>query len=301
MRVGVVLMPVDPWPATAERARELETLGFDHLWVYDHLSWKHYRDRAWHATFPWLTGLAAVTSRIDIGTMVASPTLRHPLMLAKEAMSIDHVSQGRFILGLGAGGAGFDATAYGDRPLSPAERADRLEEYANLVDGLLRGAVTDHVGRWYHVEGGRVLPGSVRRPRLPLALAAGGRRTIALTGALADRWITLGDPTRPAEGIDDFVDVARRQSALLDRACEASGRQPTEVGRTAFLPLVFTDPMRSLDAFTDLAAALGDIGFDTIVIHDHRSDDPPLDVGTELIEAIAGWRGSQASRPTMDT
>ncbi len=301
MRVGVVVMPVDPWPATAERASELEALGFDHLWVYDHLSWKHYRDRPWHATFPWLTGLAGATSRIGIGTMVASPTLRHPLLLAKEAMSIDHVSDGRFVLGLGAGGAGFDATAYGDRPLSPAERADRLDEYANLVDGLLRGTVTDHAGRWYTVEGGRVLPGSVRQPRLPLALAAGGRRTIALTGALADRWITLGDPTRPAEGIDDFVDVARRQTALLDRACEAAGRRTDEVGRTAFLPLVFTEPMRELDAFTELASALDEVGFDTIVIHDHRSDDPHLDVGAELIEAIARWRGTQTDPSTMGT
>ncbi len=95
MRIGVLLLPTDPWPVTVQRVRTVEALGYDHLWTYDHLSWRRYRDRAWHAAIPWLTGVAGVTSRIRLGTMVASPNFRHPVTLAKDAMTLDNVSNGR--------------------------------------------------------------------------------------------------------------------------------------------------------------------------------------------------------------
>ena len=106
MRVGVLMLPTDPWPDTVRRAQELERLGYDHLWTYDHLSWRRYRDRDWHAAIPWLTGIAMATERVRLGTMVASPNFRHPVTLAKEAMTLDHVSGGRLTLGIGAGGTG---------------------------------------------------------------------------------------------------------------------------------------------------------------------------------------------------
>jgi alkanesulfonate monooxygenase SsuD/methylene tetrahydromethanopterin reductase-like flavin-dependent oxidoreductase (luciferase family) len=290
VEIGVVQMPTDPWPATIERALELEAMGFDHVWLYDHLSWRHYRDRPWHATIPWLAALAASTTTIRLGTMVVSPTLRHPLLLAKEVMSLDHVSGGRFVLGLGAGGTGFDASAYGEAPLSPAERADRFDEYARVVDGLLRGELTDHRGRWYTVDGGRMLPGCLQRPRVPLALAASRRRSMPLVARLADTWITIGDRSRPPETIEEHVAALATQSAWLDEACGAIGRDPAEVGRTVLLPSSFGLPLTGIDRFASWAEAVADLGFGTIVVHDHRSDDPALDVGADTIEAIARWR-----------
>lgn len=290
MDIGVVQMPVDPWPVTIERTRELEAIGFDHVWLYDHLSWKHYRDEPWQATIPWLTGMAAGTERIRLGTMVASPTLRHPLMLAKEAMSLDHISGGRLILGVGAGGAGFDATAYGDAPLSPGQRAERFEEYATVLDGLLRGELTDHEGRWYTVDGGRILPGCVQRPRVPLALAAGGARTIGLVATVADAFITLGDPLSPPASPDDYVAVVTEQADRLDASCADLGRDPSEIERIGFIPTSFSSALASLDTFVDLAGSLADAGFGAVVIHDHRGDDPALDVGADLIDAIGRWR-----------
>jgi len=289
MDVGVVQMPVDPWPVTIGRARELEAMGFDHLWIYDHLSWKHYRDESWHATIPWLTGLAAGTDRIRIGTMVASPTLRHPLMLAKESMSLDHISAGRFILGLGAGAAGFDATAYGDAPLTPGQRVERFEEYAEVLDGLLRNDLTDHRGPWYTVEGGRVLPGCIQQPRVPLALAAGGPRTIALAASAADIFITLGNPSTAPKAHSEYVAVVTEQIELLERSCAAIDRDPAEIERIAFISSSFSSALTSIEAFVDLAGLLTEVGFGAIVIHDHRDDDPSLAVGAELIEDIARW------------
>ncbi|MEM7274141.1 MAG: LLM class flavin-dependent oxidoreductase [Actinomycetota bacterium] len=290
MRVGIVQMPVDPWDTTANRARELEALGFDHLWIYDHLTWRHYRDGPWHAALPWLTGLAAATERIELGTLVATPNLRHPVMLAKEAMSIDHVAGGRFVLGLGAGATGFDAVAFGDEPLPPGQRADRFEEYVTVLDGLLRGEVTNHAGRWYSAEEARVLPGCIRSPRVPLAVAAGGPRLTGLAASVADRWITLGDPATPPPSIDAFFEVLTDQAATLDRACDAANRDRAAVERLLFVSASNPAPLADLATFTEVAERAAALGFTDVVIHDPRPDDPALAFDPDLIPAIAAWR-----------
>jgi len=120
MRIGVLLLPADPWPETIRMAQRVEELGYDHLWTYDHLSWRRYRDQAWHSTYPWLTGVAAHTNTIRLGTMVSNPNVRHPLILAKDATTIDHISNGRFTIGVGAGGTGFDATVLGQSRSRPS-------------------------------------------------------------------------------------------------------------------------------------------------------------------------------------
>ncbi|HZI97226.1 MAG TPA: LLM class flavin-dependent oxidoreductase, partial [Actinomycetales bacterium] len=110
MRIGVVVLPQQRWAEAAARWRALEDMGFDHAWTYDHLAWRSLADEPWFATVPTLTAAALVTSRIRLGTWVASPNYRHPVTFAKELMSLDDVSGGRFELGIGAGGIGFDAT-----------------------------------------------------------------------------------------------------------------------------------------------------------------------------------------------
>ena len=168
-RLGAVLMPTDPWPDSVATAQHLDALGFDHLWVYDHLTWRRYRDRPWHGIYPWLAGIAAATNRIRVGTLVANPNIRHPVTLAKDAMTIDHISNGRLTIGLGAGGTGFDAVALGQAELTPGQRVDRFAEFATVLGGLLSGELTNHAGRWYTVNEARVLPGCVQTPRVPVA------------------------------------------------------------------------------------------------------------------------------------
>jgi alkanesulfonate monooxygenase SsuD/methylene tetrahydromethanopterin reductase-like flavin-dependent oxidoreductase (luciferase family) len=172
MRYGVLLLPTDPWQEAVARVRHLEEIGYPTLWTYDHLSWRRYRAKPWFAAIPWLTGVAAATSRIRLGTMVASPNFRHPVTLAKEAMTLDHVSAGRFTLGLGAGGTGFDATVFGDEPLSPGARAARLAEFVEVLDALLRQPSTSHRGPALHRRRGD----DAARLRATAAPAAGSRR-----------------------------------------------------------------------------------------------------------------------------
>src|SRR4051812_21112894 len=86
MRVGILLLPAHPWPETAARVQYLDALGFDHVWTFDHLSWRRYRDKPWWGSTPWLAGVAAITERIRLGTLVTSPTFRHPVPYAKEVV-----------------------------------------------------------------------------------------------------------------------------------------------------------------------------------------------------------------------
>src|SRR3712207_3083665 len=122
MRLGVVVLPTYRWPAAREIWRRVEELGFHSGWTYDHLTWRSLRDGPWFATVPTLTAAAVATSRIRLGTLVASPNFRHPVPFAKELMTLDDVSGGRVTVGLGAGGVGWDATALGQEPWPTRER-----------------------------------------------------------------------------------------------------------------------------------------------------------------------------------
>jgi len=287
LRVGAVLLPTDPWPIAVARARRLERLGYDHLWGYDHAVWRHYRDRPWHATYAWLAGLAASTARIRLGTMVANPSLRHPLLRAKDAMTIDHISGGRFTLGLGAGGTGFDATVLGQEPLTRAQRTARLEGFATLLDGLLRDEVTDAEGEWYTVRGARVLPPCVQQPRVPLAIAATGPRGLALTARLGDGWITWGDPEDPGSSGRVTEAAVRRQLDLLQSTCEAAGRDPATIDRFFLVGNSADRPLEGVEEFVDFAGRYEALGFTDLVFHDPRPDDPVWNEDPDVVDAIA--------------
>ncbi|MEM9608957.1 MAG: LLM class flavin-dependent oxidoreductase [Actinomycetota bacterium] len=279
MRIGALLMPTDDWSSTVETARRIEHLGYDHLWVYDHLSWRHYRDRSWHATYPWIAGLAALTERIRFGTMVSNLNIRHPVTLAKDAMTIDHISAGRLTIGIGAAGTGYDATVLGQEPLTPRQRMDRLEEFTSCFAGLLDGSLRSHTGDWYVIDEARLLPGCVQTPRLPIAIAAGGPRGLDLAARSGDAWITL----------DDEAEVAD-QVAIFEARCAAHDRDPTSIDRIYLAGHADLQPLGSLDAFDDVVGRLAELGFTDLVVHLPRADDPWLDHPIEIVEQIATHR-----------
>jgi alkanesulfonate monooxygenase SsuD/methylene tetrahydromethanopterin reductase-like flavin-dependent oxidoreductase (luciferase family) len=286
VRVGVLLLPTDPWGETVERVRRLEALGYSHLWTYDHLSWRRYRDRPWFSAIPWLTGLAGVTSRVRLGTMVTSPNFRHPVTLAKEAMTLDHISGGRVTLGIGAGGVGADATVFGGVVPTPAERTGRLEEFVDLLDQLLRQPATSHRGHRYPVDDARMIPGCVQRPRLPLAIAAGGRRTLELAARYADAWITYGDTSHRERSAEATERIVRSQTAQLAEHCARHGRDPAEIERIYLVGNTDERPLASLAAFTDFVGRYQRLGFTDIVFHHPRADDPVWTDDPAIVETI---------------
>ncbi len=287
MRVGILMLPTDPWHETVQRARRLEQWGYHHLWTYDHLSWRRYRDRPWHAAMPWLTGLAGVTETIRLGTMVTSPNFRHPVTLAKEAMTLDHIAGGRFTLGIGAGGTGFDATVLGGEVLSPGQRLSRLTEFVEALDQLLRQPTTTYHGTYFTADDARMLPGCLQEPRLPLAVAAGGPRGLALVARYANAWITYGDPTHRDASAGGTARIVRRQADQLAELCLAVARDPTDITRIYLAGNTDERPLASVAAFTDFVGRYAELGFTDIVFHHPRPGDPVWDDDPRIVERIA--------------
>ncbi|GAA1802101.1 LLM class flavin-dependent oxidoreductase [Agromyces neolithicus] len=272
MRFGVVILPQHDWPEAAARWRRAEELGFDHAWTYDHLSWRGLAGERWHATVPTLTAAATVTSRIGLGTFVASPNYRHPVPFAKDIATVDQISGGRVLLGLGSGGTGFDAHVLGQPELSPRERFARFAEFVEGLDALLRfeGAAPGGAsgisfeGEWYTAAGARMVGEPAQHPRMPLHLAANGPKALALAVRLGDGWVTTGGEH------DDDRAWWRSAGALirrLDDACAAAGRDPSTIVRTLSLDEGPRYSLASLAAFEDAVGRAAELGFTDVVSH----------------------------------
>ncbi|KOU05395.1 luciferase [Streptomyces sp. NRRL F-4711] len=271
LRLSTVILPYRRWHEGGRSAwTRAEQLGFHTAYTYDHLSWRSFRDGPWFGAVPTLTAAAAVTERLRLGTLVTSPNFRHPVTLAKELISLDDISGGRITLGIGAGGTGFDATALGQEPWTPRERADRLGEFLPLLDRLLTEDAVSYVGDFYSAHEARNIPGCVQRPRLPFAVAATGPRGLALAARHGQAWVTTGDPKLFENGTAEQSDRALRQQAdRLADACAAIDREVGELDRvllTGFTP-ERNRPLDSVDAFVDFAGRHRALGFTELVVH----------------------------------
>ncbi|MBY8886726.1 LLM class flavin-dependent oxidoreductase [Streptomyces sp. PTM05] len=271
MRLSTVILPVRRWhEGGRDEWTAAEDLGFHAAYTYDHLSWRSFRDKAWFGAIPTLTAAAAATERVRLGTLVTSPNFRHPVTLAKELISLDDVSGGRVTLGIGAGGTGFDATALGQDPWSPRERADRFGEFVPLLDRLLTEDAVTHHGTYYSADEARDVPGCVQRPRLPFAVAATGPRGLAIAARHGQAWVTTGDPKIASTGTpEESLKAIRGQIDRLGEACAAVGRDVAEMDKIMLAG--FTPdgdaPMRSVDAFVDFAGRHAELGITEIAVH----------------------------------
>jgi len=288
MRLGVLILPDERWRFGAERWQAAERLGFDSAWTYDHIWWRGLRDHAWFSAMPTLAAASAVTSRIQIGLMVASPNFRHPVLAAKDAIAIDDISDGRFVLGVGSGAphAG-DAEVLGGAPLTPSERAARFAEFVDLTGRLLASPITEFTGRFYSAHEARMLPGCVQRPRLPLAVAASGPAGIRLAARLGDAWITPG-PANWLGGYttEECLAIVAKQVADLRTACGEVGRDFDSLPRIMIATPMVGDPLASPEACLRIATSYAEVGMTELVIHWPRpsgmyAGDP------RILEAIA--------------
>jgi alkanesulfonate monooxygenase SsuD/methylene tetrahydromethanopterin reductase-like flavin-dependent oxidoreductase (luciferase family) len=271
VRYGIVILQDQRWEQSARRWRQAEEYGFAHAWTYDHLGWRDLVDGPWFDAVPTLTAAAMVTSRIELGTQVASPHFRHPVSFARQLTALDDISGGRFVLGLGAGALppAFDAAVMGGPPLSRRELADRFTEFTELLDLLLR---TDHVswrGQYYAAVDARNLPGCVQQPRLPFVVAANGKRTIGLAARLGQGWVTTGSRGVGEAAWWQSVAAAYGQ---FDAALAAVGRSPDQVRRYLSLDASGTFALSSAECFADMAGRAAEIGFTDVITHWPRPD-----------------------------
>nr|WBO79061.1 LLM class flavin-dependent oxidoreductase [Streptomyces sp. SBE_14.2] len=270
MRLSTVILPVHRWGEGQKTWQHAQDLGFHTAYTYDHLSWRTFRDGPWFGAVPTLTAAAMATQSIRLGTLVTSPNFRHPVTLAKELITLDDISGGRVTLGIGAGGTGFDATALGQDPWTPRERADRFAEFVPLLDCLLTQDAVSYEGDFYSAHEARNIPGCVQRPRLPFAVAATGPRGLRLAARHGQAWVTTGDPKLYENGTpEQSVQAIRGQVERLSDACAEIGRDVGAMDKillTGFTPDRAT-PLESLGAFVDFAGRHRELGFTEIVIH----------------------------------
>jgi len=270
MRFGILSFPNAPFADLRRRWSEAEALGFDSAWLADDLNIPGYADFE-----PWtvLSALACETKRLRIGTLVTTITFRHPAFLAAQAITVDHISEGRVEVGLGAGESGNNYRSIGLDDWTAAERRDRLEEQVVTLDQLLRGEPTTFEGRYYRTATD-AMPAAVQRPRPPLTLAAHGSRGMRLTARYADRWNSLGGQPYPEARYGKTVPLAeavattKQRNEQLDAYCQDFGRDPMTILRSiAVYRPVPPDPLSSLDAFDDYVGRYADIGINEIIFY----------------------------------
>ncbi|SES46446.1 LLM class flavin-dependent oxidoreductase [Actinokineospora terrae] len=307
MRVGIVILPEHRWWAAEPKWRGAEEYGFDHAWTYDHLGWRSLVDGPWFDSVPTLTAAAMVTSEIRLGTFVVSPNFRHPVPLARQALAIDDISDGRFMLGLGSGASGLgqydrQAMGHGGEDTTQAQVADRFAEFVELSDALLTGPKTTFTGEYYRTEDARNAPGCVQRPRVPFLIAANGPKAMGLAARFGQGWVTTGRPGGAETVAAWWADVAKR-AARFDRALEEIGRDPSTIDRYVSVDASPLFALESVEAFTEHVSRARDTGFTDVVIHWPRPDGPYA--GRELVlEEVAAdvlpLLGGRATRRDAD-
>jgi len=233
-RLSITPIRFGDWTDFTGRVARYEALGFDTVWIPDHFVFPWDPSQPWFDGWAALAALAALTTRIRIGSMVTHVAFRNPAVLARTAMTVDQISNGRLELGFGLGASGYDWTMpSGIDPWPMGERVERLIEALAIVDGLLRGSLSTYRGRYYRVEGAVLAPGPVQRPRPRLVLAASGPRMVKLAARHADAWATEGwFRELPGDATPtDVLRLAGDRCRLLVEEATALGRNAAEVGR----------------------------------------------------------------------
>jgi len=266
--------------ATIDQLRELWLLaddgGFDSCWVMDHFATLGPRDDgAIFETWTMLAAMAQLTTRTRIGCMVVGNTYRHPGVLAKMAVTVDHLSAGRLEFGIGAGWAEPEHTMLGLEFGTAKDRADRLEESLQVILGLWTSPRTTFEGRHYRLTDAVAEPKPVQRPHPPIWVGGSGpRRTLRLAAQHADVWNAAGGTPQ------EFAESSR----ILDQHCADVGRDPDEIRRSVQLG-VGADDVDGLEALVEPYVAVGATDLVLIV----RGEDP-LGIAARVTERLPRLR-----------
>ncbi|WP_116996751.1 LLM class flavin-dependent oxidoreductase [Desertimonas flava] len=286
MRFDGMLIPAFGWPDLVERARQLERLGFGTVWIDDHIANPVAVGAPWFEAWAALAGLAASTETIRIGPMAGNVVLRHPTLLARQAITVDHASGGRLSLTIGSGYAEPDHALVQTPMWDDDERQGRFRDAVVLLDCVLRGdqapASDDSV--WVD-EPFQIRPRSKQSPRPPLIVAAHGPKAIELAGERGDGWCSYGGYGLGAAGVEA---ITRQRVAMLEDAAVRHGRDPGSIERLMLVgnTAVSDEPMwASTDAFEDLVGRYTEVGITTLVLYNPPSVVAP-GIDDSVVEAV---------------
>lgn len=286
---GLAIDPDAPIPGLLDRARTAERLGFDAIYVPDHSRpWRHdpRPGGVWFDGWTVLAAFATETSVPRIGTLVSNPVLRPPDLLAREALSVDHLSGGRLDVGIGTGIAGFDHEASG-RPYWPLrERLDRFREYVGVVDGAMRsaGEPFSHDGEYHRCQlvG---LPAPVQRPRPPITVAGASAAVRSVAADTAEGWNTHGAFGIAAEDLPSHLSDLNKD---VTKRCESAGRDPASLRRSVLLHESL-DPWSAPGRLAAVVELVVPMGYDEVVVF-WPWDDRSRTVFEHDVEQIATLR-----------
>jgi probable F420-dependent oxidoreductase len=278
------------WSDIRDMAMTAESVGFDAIWISDHVGFgdpASDEPGAWRGAWEsWtlLAALAATTTRVELGTYVLCTPFRNPALLAKMAETLDEVSGGRLILGLGAGWNEAEFTSYG---FPYAERFDRFEDDLRIIAAMLRTGRATHDGRHEQVHDARLAPRGPRPGGLPIMVGAHKPRLLRLTAELADHW---------NGGLEPF-DETLAAMTTLDEACVLVGRDPASLRRSVEV-LVRTlpaspgedpEPFELSGSATAIAAAMrryADIGIDELQVQLRPNSQAAIEAFSSVIDAL---------------
>jgi F420-dependent oxidoreductase-like protein len=285
MRFSVWPSPVQPWESTLEVALNAERKGYDGVWYADHFM-PNAEDVSGPTNEAWTTiaALAVAVPRVRIGPLVTGNTYRHPAVLAKMAATVDNISGGRLVLGLGAGWQENEHQKYGIEFSTLGGRMRRFEEACQVIKGLFTNDRTTFAGKHYQLDDAPLVPKPVQSP-LPLLIGGGGEKvTMRIAAKYADEWNVWGDPA-----------VLRQKVGVLEAHCRDIGRDPGEIKRSAQAMLVLTDDAALIermrgsgrpviagnpDQVADVVQAYADAGVDELIIPDFNLGTGPAKLAT---------------------
>lgn len=252
MKIGIdVSQHQLEWPELRDRVVWADQAEFESAWVFDHFT-ALYGDAKGPCLEAWtlLAALGALTTRIRLGTLVTGVTYRHPSMLAAEVVTVDHVTNGRVNVGLGAAWHDEEHERLGFDFPPTAERIERLEETVQIIKGLLSTDDFDFDGKHYKLRRAFYRPRPVQQPNPPIWIGAIGEKSmLPLAARHADVWHCFGSTTELA-----------RKSAIVDKLAQMAGRDPADIGRSTNLSI--SEPW---DVVRREADKLREVGFDHLI------------------------------------
>ena len=294
MRFSFWPQPTQSFDTMKSLAEHVEKTGWDGLWLAD-----HFMPNAEDTTAPWpeawttLSALAAVIPRIRIGTLVSGNTYRHPAILAKMAATVDHISGGRVVLGLGSGWQENEHEKYGIPFYTVNSRLRRLDEACQVINRLFLEESVDFEGEFYQLKDAPLVPKPVQS-KLPLMIGGGGEKvTLRITAQHADEWNVWGT-----------VETLINKMKILDRHCDDIGRDPSQIQRSAVALMFLTDDEKfakkmssteggqatiagNINQVQDIVGAYKEAGVDELIVPDFTMRDDKLEILDKLINEVA--------------
>ena len=232
MRFSFWPSPTQPWSEVLHLAQHVERKSYHGIWYADHFMPNDGDVSApWNESWSMIAALAAAVPRLRIGPLVAGNTYRHPAVLAKMAATVDQISNGRVVLGLGGGWQENEHRAYGMDFYTTAERLKRLDEACRVMKALWTEAKASYKGAFYQLEDAPLMPKPVQKPYPELMIGGGGEKvTLRIAAQHADHWNVWGGP-----------ETLTHKGRILDAHCVKVGRDPKRILRSAVMVLGFAD------------------------------------------------------------